>query len=61
MKAKSLALDIDQDGIPNEKDIFPYINNYYIYAGIGILIIVVILASIGLVILLYKKRGDIKL
>jgi len=34
VKAKSLALDIDQDGIPNEKDFTPYINDYHIYISI---------------------------
>ncbi|RLI80698.1 hypothetical protein DRP04_07805, partial [Archaeoglobales archaeon] len=31
--AKALALDVDQDGIRNEKDFAPTINNYYIYTG----------------------------
>jgi len=33
LKAKSLALDIDQDGIPNEEDFAPYVNNYYLYTS----------------------------
>ena len=33
-------MDIDQDGVPNEEDFAPYINNYYIYAsGIAITLI----------------------
>ena len=40
LKAKSLALDIDQDGIPNREDFAPYIKNEYIYAsGITILLV----------------------
>lgn len=31
----ALAIDIDQDGVINEKDFAPYINNYYIYAGVA--------------------------
>lgn len=42
LKAKSFALDIDQDGVPNEVDFAPYINNYYIYAsGVAIMLILV--------------------
>ena len=35
-RAYQLAIDIDQDGIPNEKDLAPTIPNSYIYAGLGI-------------------------
>lgn len=38
-RAKSLALDIDQDGIPNSEDFAPYINNYYIYSGVAIFLV----------------------
>jgi len=43
LKAKSLALDIDQDEVPNEKVFAPYIHNFYIYAsGIAIMLILAV-------------------
>lgn len=38
-RAKSFALDIDQDGLPNSEDFAPNINNYYIYSGAAILLV----------------------
>ncbi len=35
-QAYQLAIDIDQDGVPNENDFAPEIPNNYIYAGSGI-------------------------
>lgn len=50
-KAKSLAIDIDRDGVTNEEDFAPYINNYLIYAGA-----VVFLISFSIGISAYLKR-----
>ncbi|MBA7485082.1 hypothetical protein ES707_20617 [subsurface metagenome] len=48
-KSYSFSLDIDQDGIINEKDFAPYINNYYIYAGVAVaLFIMAILTKVSL-------------
>ena len=38
-KAKSLLLDADQDGVLNDVDFAPQINNYFIYLGIGVIVI----------------------
>jgi WD40 repeat protein len=37
--AKALAPDIYHDGVPNDSDFIPSINNRYIYAGTGILLV----------------------
>ena len=39
--AKVLALDVDQDGVTNEKDFVPTIKNNYIYTGIGTIIFLI--------------------
>jgi len=43
-EAESIALDVDRDGVPNDRDFAPTINNYYIYAAIAISVIAVCLA-----------------
>ncbi|CAD6494022.1 MAG: hypothetical protein LAKADJCE_00617 [Candidatus Argoarchaeum ethanivorans] len=45
-KAKDHALDIDQDGVSNDADFAPTINNYLIYAGAAILLVVLVIAII---------------
>jgi WD40 repeat protein len=45
-KAKDHALDIDQDGVSNDADFAPTINNYLIYAGATILLVVLVIAII---------------
>jgi len=54
LKAKYLAFDIDQDGVPNDEDFAPYIKNEYIYAS-GIAIIL-ILAMLGKIYHNYRKK-----
>jgi hypothetical protein len=39
LTARSLALDIDGDGVPNENDFAPYFNNIIIYVGSSLLAI----------------------
>jgi len=39
-EAKTLALDIDSDGIPNDSDFAPTIKNVNIYAGAAVLLVV---------------------
>jgi len=38
--ARTLALDIDQDGVPNDSDFAPTVKNTYIYAGAPIALLV---------------------
>lgn len=45
-KAKDHSLDIDQDGVSNDADFAPTINNYLIYAGAAILLVVSVIAII---------------
>jgi hypothetical protein len=45
VKAKNLALDIDGDGVPNESDFAPSFNNTYVYAGVSLLAIAVIIGG----------------
>ena len=52
-KASKLAVDIDQDGIPNTSDPFPTVNNNLIYGGIGALIA----AVLGVVVALRKRAS----
>ncbi|MDD4496987.1 MAG: serine/threonine-protein kinase, partial [Methanosarcinaceae archaeon] len=42
-QARTLAPDIDRDGLPNKKDFAPSINNNYLYAGAGVSLIALIL------------------
>ena len=37
-RAKALALDIDQDGVPNDSDFAPTINNIYVYGAGAVLV-----------------------
>lgn len=58
-RAKSLALDIDQDGVPNEKDFAPTIKNIYIYAGASAFVLVLIgLTSSILILRMRRKRAE---
>lgn len=36
--AKTLALDIDQDGVPNDSDFAPTIKNIYVYSAGAVLV-----------------------
>ncbi len=38
-RAKALALDIDQDGVPNDSDFAPTIKNIYVYGAVAVLVI----------------------
>ena len=38
-RANALALDIDQDGVPNDSDFAPTIKNIYVYGAIAVLVI----------------------
>lgn len=60
LKAKSPALGIDQDGIPNEEDFTPYIKNEYIYIGIRVLILLIIVGILTIPIQKRKKVGKNK-
>lgn len=40
-----LALDIDQDGVPNDKDFAPTINNTYIYVGATAFVLVGVISA----------------
>jgi len=53
-KASSIALDIDQDGILNEEDFAPTINNNYIYTGVAVL--TAIFTSAGFVFSRNRKK-----
>jgi len=54
-QASEIAVDIDQDGIPNEEDIFPDINNTYLYVAIVMLIL-----SVGTGVVTLRKRHRTK-
>ena len=54
LKAKSFAIDIDQDGVPNEKDSTPYTNDYFFYIP-GIVIFLTLL-YLGKRYYNYRKR-----
>ena len=42
--ARSLAVDVDQDGVLNEEDFAPYVNNNLIYLGVSALLVLLVLA-----------------
>ena len=44
-ESHSLVVDIDQDGVTNEKDFAPYISNYYIYAGIAVAFLIMAITT----------------
>ena len=48
LKAKSLALDIDQDGVTNEEDFAPTIKNIYIYTFAFALLVLAALTTVSL-------------
>jgi hypothetical protein len=56
IQARSLAIDIDQDGVPNSEDFAPTINNTYIYAGVFVFVLGLFPALKGAKWYLDKKR-----
>jgi len=52
-RANALALDIDQDGVPNDSDFAPTIKNIYVYGAIAVLVIAFAGAGINI-----KRRKE---
>jgi hypothetical protein len=48
-QAYSFAKDIDQDGVPNDEDFHPYINNNQIYIGVTYISVLLIAVLVGYV------------
>ena len=58
--AKSLALDMDQDGVPNEIDFAPTINNHHIYGAAFLLVLGLVSATAGVSFRRRRKKVEKK-
>jgi hypothetical protein len=56
LQSMSLAMDIDQDGVPNELDFAPNIKNIYIYAGAPASVFVVFVLALSILIVRFRRR-----
>lgn len=57
-QAYSLAIDVDKDGIPNEKDFAPSINNNYIYATSAVSLATIAISAKAIPDKLRKRREE---
>jgi hypothetical protein len=56
MEAKIHAVDIDGDGVPNDKDFAPTIKNIHIYAGASAFVFVLIVSSSSVLTLRWRRK-----
>ena len=55
-EALELAVDIDQDGVPNDRDFAPGIKNIYIYAGGSAFAVVLIVSASSFLTLRWRRK-----
>jgi hypothetical protein len=60
-QTNNLALDIDDDGIPNQEDFAPSIKNNYIYIGGSIFIVIMLISGLFTFLYLLKNRRMLRL